>query len=65
MVNKEATNYQKMSEELNTIIEWFESEEADLDEAISKYETAVKLLDDMQTYLKTAENKIHQIQLNQ
>jgi exodeoxyribonuclease VII small subunit len=65
MVKKEATNYQKMSEELNTIIEWFESEEADLDEAISKYETAVKLLDDMQTYLKTAENKIHQIQLNQ
>jgi exodeoxyribonuclease VII small subunit len=65
MVNKEATNYQKMSEELNTIIEWFESEKADLDEAISKYETAVKLLDDMQTYLKTAENKIHQIQLNQ
>jgi exodeoxyribonuclease VII small subunit len=65
MVKKEATNYQKMSEELNTIIEWFESEKADLDEAISKYETAVKLLDDMQTYLKTAENKIHQIQLNQ
>ncbi len=50
-----------MSEQLNEILLWFESEEVDLDEAVKKYEQAQKLIDEMEKYLKTAENKIRKI----
>ena len=50
-----------MSQELQAIIDWFESAEPDLDEAVAKYEQASKLIADMQVYLKTAEIKIKKI----
>jgi exodeoxyribonuclease VII small subunit len=40
---------------------WFESGDTDIDEAVKKYEEATKLLDEMEKYLKTAENKIKKI----
>jgi exodeoxyribonuclease VII small subunit len=60
---KAAKNYKRMSEELAGIIAWFESGEIDLDAASAKYEEALKLLGQMETYLKTAENKIHKISI--
>ena len=53
--------YREMSEELDNILTWFESGDVDLDEAVKKYEQAQKLLDEMEKYLKTAENKIRKI----
>ncbi len=54
-------SYKQMSEELNNIMEWFESTDLDVDEALTKYEQATKLLDEMEKYLKTAKNKIVKI----
>lgn len=53
--------YRQLNEELAQIIAWFEGESVDLDEAIIQYEKAAKILDEMQKYLKTAENKIKKI----
>lgn len=54
-------SYKKMSEELTSIIEWFEEQEPDLDEAVAKYEQAVELISKMEDYLKKTENKVRKI----
>jgi exodeoxyribonuclease VII small subunit len=54
-------SYQQMADELTRLIDWFESDEVDLDEAVVKYEQAVSLLQKMEDYLKTAENKVKKI----
>jgi exodeoxyribonuclease VII small subunit len=50
-----------MAEQLEQIMAWFESGDIDIDEAVKKYEEATKLLEQMENYLKTAENKIKKI----
>lgn len=50
-----------MADELAGLIGWFESDRVNLDEAMAKYEQAVSLLDEMENYLKTAQNKIKKI----
>lgn len=44
--------------ELESIVEWFESDEVDLDQALAKYETGLKLTAELEDYLKTVENKV-------
>ena len=56
-----AKNYQQMSDELATLVDWFESDQVNLDEAVRKYEQAIELLQQMEEYLKTAENKIKKV----
>jgi exodeoxyribonuclease VII small subunit len=53
--------YQQMADELAKLVEWFESEDVNLDEAVGKYQQATQLLDEMEKYLKTAENKVKKI----
>lgn len=53
--------YRQLGDELNRIMEWFEAGDVDLDQALVKYEEAVQILGQMETYLKTAENKIKKI----
>lgn len=53
--------YQQLNDELTNLIDWFESDSVNLDEASQKYEQAVKLIDQMEAYLKTTENKIKKI----
>jgi len=53
--------YRSLSAELGQIVEWFESGEADIDEALDKYNQALKLIAELEAYLKTAENKITKI----
>ncbi len=60
MANK-AKSYRELSEELAEIIAWFEGESVDLEQAIEQYEKAMKLLAEMEKYLKTAENKVKKI----
>lgn len=54
-------NYQEMTDELNNLIEWFESDNINLDEAVGKYEQAMELLAQMENHLTAAENKIKKI----
>jgi exodeoxyribonuclease VII small subunit len=58
-------SYASLSAELAEIIAWFENGEADLDEAIVKYEQASKLIKQLEDYLKTTENKIEKITLTE
>lgn len=58
---KPAKNYQQMADELARLIDWFESDDVNLDEAVAKYEQAMQLLKQMEDYLNTAENKIKKI----
>jgi exodeoxyribonuclease VII small subunit len=58
---KVSKNYKQMSQELAVILEWFEDSEMDVDVALEKYAEATKLLNEMENYLKTAQNKIKKI----
>jgi exodeoxyribonuclease VII small subunit len=60
-VKEKMRNYQTMNAELAKIIDWFESDQVNLDEAVAKYEKALKLITEIETYLKTAQNKVKKI----
>ena len=55
------TNYQSLTAELEEIINWFESDDVNLDEAVIKYEKAQELIKQIEDYLKTTENQIKKI----
>ena len=59
--SKKPKTYQQMADELNGLIEWFESDSVNLDEAVGKYEQAMELLAQMENFLKAAENKVKKI----
>jgi exodeoxyribonuclease VII small subunit len=61
MPSKKPKTYEQMSSELAELMAWFESESVDLDQALAKYEQSMKLLAEMETYLKTAKNKVNKI----
>jgi exodeoxyribonuclease VII small subunit len=58
-----AKTYQQLAEELAEIIAWFEGGDVDLDQALAKYQQAVKLIAEMEDYLKTAQNQLKKIKL--
>ena len=60
-----AKTYQQLAEELAEIIAWFEGGDVDLDQALAKYQKAVKLIAEMEDYLKTAQNQLKKIKLPQ
>lgn len=53
-----------MSDELTELMEWFDDDQQDLQEAITKYRQASNLISQMEKYLKTAENRIKKINLS-
>lgn len=57
-------DYQTLTTELQAIIDWFESGQVDIDEAVVKYQKALELIKQIETYLKTTENKIQKINKN-
>lgn len=59
--SKNEKSYQQMTEELSQLVDWFESDLVNLDEAVEKYEQAMDLLNQMEIYLKTAKNKVKKI----
>jgi exodeoxyribonuclease VII small subunit len=59
--SKKTKTYQQMAEQLAELIDWFESDKVNLDEAVTKYAQAMELLEQMENHLKTAENKIKKI----
>ena len=61
MVQKQTKTYQQLSDELNQLIEWFESDAVNLDEAVDRYEHAMELLKRMEDHLELAENKVKKI----
>lgn len=61
MAKDSKRDYRVLSAELAKIIDWFESDQINLDEAVIKYEQALKLINEIENYLKTAENKVKKI----
>ncbi len=61
MPKKTKINYRQLNEELSEIILWFESGEADVDEALAKYEKAQKIISEIEDYLKSAENQLRKL----
>lgn len=57
----QATNFKKQLNELEAIVEWFEREDVDLDEALGKFERGIKLAAELKKYLSEMENKVEVI----
>jgi exodeoxyribonuclease VII small subunit len=66
MAKKTGSNksYRELSDELARLMEWFEGGDVDLEEAIENYQKAMKLIGELEDYLKTAENEIKKITAN-
>ncbi len=63
MAKKEAQlSYQEIAAELDALVAWFQSEDVDLNEAISKYERGIDLVAQLEERIATAENKIEKLQ---
>ncbi len=52
------SNYAGLSQELNEILTKLQSSDLDIDEAIKLYERGLNIANQLEKYLKTAENKI-------
>ncbi len=55
-------NYQKLTSELDIVLDELQSGTLSLDDAIARYEKGMQLVSDIQEQLKLAENKITKIQ---
>ena len=51
----------QLQAELDELLLWFESDKVDIDEAVKKYEQGLKLVAELQSRLKSAENSINKI----
>lgn len=58
-------SYQQLKQELDAVMLWFESDEVNVDEAVAKYEQGLKLVQELETYLQTVENKIKKVQTSE
>jgi exodeoxyribonuclease VII small subunit len=61
MTSKEAPGYAEMSSELDEIISKLQQESTDIDYALRLYERGLKLINQLEDYLKNAENRIVEI----
>lgn len=55
-------DYQTLNEELQAILGKLQSGEITIDEALPAYERGQQLITELEKYLKTAENKITELQ---
>ncbi len=60
MSENKQTIAEKM-EQLEALLSWFESEEITVEEALKKYETALKLSQELEAQLKHAKNQVEVI----
>ena len=56
MSAKSSNSIQDKMKKLEEIVEWFESEDVDIDEALAKYEEGLKLADQLQGDIKSTKN---------
>ena len=58
MMLKQTDDYKSMMQELQALLADMQDAELDVDAALQKYERGQELIAKLNTYLKTAENKI-------
>lgn len=54
-------NYQVLKDELESVMTKLQAEDLDVDEALSLYERGLELVKQLDNYLKTAENTVHEL----
>lgn len=54
-------SYQKLRAELDEVVEALQSADADIDDAVKKYERGMEIIKQLESYLKTAENRVKKI----
>lgn len=54
-------NFADLELELQEIINWFESESFDVDQAVDKYKRGLELVKQLEEYLGKAENSVHEL----
>ena len=54
-------DFGKSLKDLESITAWFESEEVDLDQALTKYERGMTLAADLKQHLQQVENRVEKI----
>lgn len=57
-----ALSYQELSEQLDEAMAKLQDPTKGVDDAIQCYETALGLIEKLETYLKTAENRVRELQ---
>lgn len=61
MASKTEPSYQEMARELDDILLELQQEDLDVDQAVKQYERGLELVRQLETYLKTAENKVKEL----
>ncbi len=61
MVKPKQPNYEKLQEELETILSELQREDLDVDQALKHYERGLELVRQLEDYLKNAENKVREL----
>lgn len=56
-------SFQNNLANLREIVAWFDNPDIDIDEALGKYEQGQKLIELLESELKTAKNKVEKIKL--
>ena len=64
-MTSQKTDYRKLNAELEQIVNQLQSGELSIDEAAKAYEQGMKLVKQLESYLKTAENHISELQAKQ
>lgn len=57
-------DYKVLNTELDKILVKLQSAELDVDQAVELYEKGMKIADELETYLKKAENKVSKIRID-
>lgn len=55
------TNYRDLSNELDGILARLQAGELDIDEAVRLYERGMTVIEELESYLRSAENKVTKI----
>lgn len=55
------TNYRDLSNELDGILARLQAGELDIDEAVKLYERGMTVIEELESYLRSAENKVTKI----
>jgi exodeoxyribonuclease VII small subunit len=60
-MSKQEIDYQKLSSELQDILNRLDTNDLDVDAAIKQYERGMEIVGQLEDYLKTAENKVKKV----
>ena len=61
MTKSKAANYQELQAELDAIMLELQREDLDVDQALKHYQRGLELVQELEAYLKTAENKVKEL----